>query len=33
MNDVVFGVGQINSMNQEELAEIREKLTPIFPRC
>ena len=32
VNDVVFGVGQINSMNKEELAEIREKLTPHLPK-
>lgn len=27
VNDTVFGVGQINSMNQEELQEIKEKLS------
>jgi len=28
MNDTTFGVGQINSMNGEELAEIKERLVP-----
>ena len=31
VNDVVFGVGQINSMNKDELKEIREVLTPHLP--
>lgn len=32
VNDTVFGVGQINSMNKEELAEIREILLPHLPK-
>lgn len=32
-NDVTFGVGQINSMNEEELKEIREKLIPYMVRA
>lgn len=32
VNDTVFGVGQINSMNKEELAEIKEKLTDHLPK-
>lgn len=32
VNDTVFGVGQINSMNKEELAEIKEKLTEHLPK-
>ena len=32
VNDMVFGVGQINSMNKEELEEIKEKLVPYFPK-
>ena len=28
VNDIVFGVGQINSMNKEELKEIKEVLRP-----
>ncbi len=31
VNDVVFGVGQINSMNKDELKEIREVLMPHLP--
>jgi inorganic pyrophosphatase/exopolyphosphatase len=31
VNDVVFGVGQINSMNKDELKEIREALKPHLP--
>ncbi len=31
VNDVVFGVGQINSMNKDELREIREVLMPHLP--
>ena len=30
VGDVKFGVGQINSMNAEELNELRERLTPYF---
>ena len=30
VGDVKFGVGQINSMNVEELGELRERLTPYF---
>ena len=29
IGDVEFGVGQINSMNKEELHDIKEKLVPI----
>lgn len=32
VNDVLFGVGQINSMNKEELDEIRETLIPYLPK-
>ena len=32
VNDMVFGVGQINSMNQEELQEVKEILTPHLPK-
>ncbi len=32
VNDKVFGVGQINSMNKEELAEIKEKLAGHLPK-
>lgn len=32
VNDTVFGVGQINSMNKEELEEIRDMLTPHLPK-
>lgn len=32
VNDTVFGVGQINSMNKEELEEIKEKLTDHLPK-
>lgn len=32
VNDTVFGVGQINSMNKEELSEIREILMPHLPK-
>lgn len=32
VNDMVFGVGQINSMNKEELNEIREILEPHLPK-
>ncbi len=32
VNDTVFGVGQINSMNKEELLEIKEKLTDHLPK-
>ncbi len=28
MNDTTFGVGQINSMNSEELADLKERLYP-----
>ncbi len=31
VDDVVFGVGQINSMNREELKEIKEVLLPHLP--
>lgn len=32
VNDTVFGVGQINSMNKEELEEIKETLKPHLPK-
>ena len=32
VGDTVFGVGQINSMNREELSEIREMLIPHLPK-
>mgnify|MGYP002228417508 FL=1 len=32
VNDMVFGVGQINSMNKEELDEIRQTLDPHLPK-
>jgi len=32
VNDTVFGVGQINSMNKEELLEIKEKLVGYLPK-
>lgn len=32
VNDIVFGVGQINSMNQEELHEAKELLKPHLPK-
>lgn len=32
VNDTVFGVGQINSMNKEELVEIREIIEPHLPK-
>ena len=32
VNDMVFGVGQINSMNQEELQEVKEILTPYLSK-
>lgn len=32
VNDAVFGVGQINSMNKEELEEIKETLTDHLPK-
>lgn len=32
VNDIVFGVGQINSMNVEELVEAKELLKPHLPR-
>ena len=32
VNDIVFGVGQINSMNQEELHEVKELLKPHLPK-
>ena len=32
VNDIVFGVGQINSMNREELQEIKEVLVPHLPK-
>ena len=32
VNDTVFGVGQNNSMNKEELAEIREIIEPHLPK-
>ena len=28
LNDISFGVGQVNAMGEEELAEIKEKLKP-----
>lgn len=28
MNDITFGVGQVNSMNQEELVELKQRLYP-----
>ena len=28
VNDMVFGVGQVNSMSEEELSEIKEKVLP-----
>ncbi len=31
MNDMVFGVGQLNSMSKEELQEVKEMLTPYLP--
>ncbi|MBP3664791.1 MAG: inorganic diphosphatase, partial [Tyzzerella sp.] len=33
VNDVRFGVGQINSMNQEELQEIKEVILPYLERA
>lgn len=33
VNDLVFGVGQINSMNSEELAEAKEILKPYLPKA
>lgn len=33
VNTTMFGVGQINSMNKEELAEIREMLVPYLPKA
>lgn len=33
VNDVKFGVGQINSMNGDELGEIKEKLLPYLERA
>ena len=33
MNDLVFGVGQINSMISEELAEAKEILKPYLPKA
>lgn len=33
VTDTVFGVGQINSMNKEELAEIKEMLVPYLPKA
>lgn len=32
VNDIAFGVGQINSMNKDELKEIREILKPHLPK-
>ncbi len=32
-NDIVFGVGQINSMNAEELESIKEKLVPYMEKA
>ena len=32
VTDTVFGVGQINSMNKEELSEIKELLVPYLPK-
>lgn len=32
VGDTVFGVGQINSMNKEELSEIKEMLVPHLPK-
>ena len=31
VNDIVFGVGQINSMSKEELQEVKEVLEPYLP--
>lgn len=31
VNDMVFGVGQLNSMSKEELQEVKEMLTPYLP--
>ena len=28
MNDITFGVGQVNSMNKEELVELKQRLYP-----
>ncbi|MCI8560140.1 MAG: putative manganese-dependent inorganic diphosphatase [Dorea sp.] len=33
VTDTVFGVGQINSMNKEELSEIKEMLVPYLPKA
>ncbi len=33
VTDTVFGVGQINSMNKEELSEIKELLVPYLPKA
>jgi len=32
VNDMVFGVGQLNSMSKEELQEVKEMLTPYLPK-
>ena len=32
VNDIVFGVGQINSMNRDELEEIKKTLIPHMPK-
>lgn len=33
VGETVFGVGQINSMNREELEEVKEMLTPYLPKA
>ena len=32
VNDMVFGVGQLNSMSKEELQKVKEMLTPYLPK-
>ena len=32
MNDITFGVGQVNSMNQEELVELKQRLYPYMEK-
>ena len=32
MNDITFGVGQVNSMNQEELVELKQRLCPYMEK-
>ena len=32
VDDITFGVGQINSMNKEELQDIKEQLIPFLPK-